>query len=108
MQGSVRAQLGITSEAISQRRVSEASNLDTPPGFQARTFDTLQQLIPYHILPLILDIKATSTRMKTSLRPWTIGPWKGVCSWYLCSRSYKETVRDGVHQSTPASTVVSG
>ena len=49
MQGSIRAQLGITSGAISQRRISEASNRVAPRAFQARTFDTLQRTnpIPY-------------------------------------------------------------
>ncbi|XP_029210672.2 uncharacterized protein LOC114974661 [Acropora millepora] len=49
MQGSIRAQLGITSGAISQKRISEASNRVAPRAFQARTFDTLQRTnpIPY-------------------------------------------------------------
>ena len=49
MQESVRAQLGITSGAISQRRISEASRRVAPRAFQARTFDTLQRTnpIPY-------------------------------------------------------------
>lgn len=49
MQGSVRAMLGITSGAVSQRRISEASRRVAPHAFQARTFDTLQRTnpIPY-------------------------------------------------------------
>ena len=49
MQGSVRAMLGITSGAVSQRRISEASRRVAPHAFQARTFDTLQGTnpIPY-------------------------------------------------------------
>ena len=49
MQGSIRSLLGITAEAVSQRRVSRALKLIAPVAHQARAQDTLerQNPVPY-------------------------------------------------------------
>ena len=46
MQGSVRAMLGVTSRAISQRRISAACRRVAPDALSARTRDTLIRTIP--------------------------------------------------------------
>lgn len=50
MQGSVRSMLGVTTGAVSQRRISDSLRRVAPQAFQARTRDTLQRTnpVPYY------------------------------------------------------------
>ena len=64
MQGSLRAQLGVISGAISQRRVSVALRTVAPDASEARPRDLLERTNPVLTLHLILAINATSIKMK--------------------------------------------
>lgn len=57
MQGSVRAMLGITSGAVSQRRISEASRRVAPHAFQARMLIHYNEQTLFLTSPPILAIK---------------------------------------------------